>query len=167
MSARDDVVPGVPVPPEPFHPPRGFGESGAAGEARPPEGRHLYAPVVTAHFPAVAAAEAAATSLAELPWLEPRAIQLFQKEASDLDPEEALGGDLAATLYRFFQGEPPVDSGNDPGLAPGEAALIVQVATMAQAEAVLRHLEPLKPLHAHAYPAQDIAAQDAERSDHP
>ncbi|MBA3531357.1 MAG: hypothetical protein H0T73_05480 [Ardenticatenales bacterium] len=94
---------------------------------------HVYQAVVTAHFPDHDSGERARTQIEQLSLSRP--IQWFEKDA----PEAR--GDV-----------------NDPGLAPGEVAIIAQLDDESQGTEVLRICEEAGAKHARFYPAQVLGA---------
>lgn len=93
----------------------------------------IYAAVVTAHFPDAASADRAMEQLAQLNLTGADPIQRFEKE-----PPE--------TKYDV----------NDPGLEPGQVALIAQLEDESQGEEGVRICKDAGALHARFYPAQSL-----------
>lgn len=100
---------------------------------------HTYAAVVTAHFPDGASADRAIEQLLQLNLTGSNAIQRFEKEA----PE---------TKYDV----------NDPGLEPGEVAIIVQLEDEAQGDEGVRICEQAGAKHARFFPHQHIGGRADE-----
>ncbi|MDQ4076751.1 MAG: hypothetical protein M3220_10975 [Chloroflexota bacterium] len=94
---------------------------------------HIYPALVTAHFPDAESADRAIAQLQELNLTGAHPIQRFDKE----EPET-----------RFDV--------NDPGLEPGEVAVIAQLEDESQGEEAVRICEEAGAKHARFYPAQRI-----------
>ncbi len=92
-----------------------------------------YAAVLTAHFPDAASADSALAQLAHLSLTGHDPIQRFVKEAPEAPGDE-----------------------NDAGLAPGEVAIIVQLADEGQGAEGVRICQEAGAKHARFYPAQHI-----------
>ncbi len=93
-----------------------------------------YPSVVTAHFPDQASGERALAQLQQMTFERTQAIQFFGKESPDA----------------------PGDTQQDPGLAPGETAIIVQLDNEEQGPEVLRIFESVGAKHARHYPAETL-----------
>ncbi|HEX8681971.1 MAG TPA: hypothetical protein VF707_06650 [Ardenticatenaceae bacterium] len=93
-----------------------------------------YPSVVTAHFPDQASGERALAQLQQMTFERTQAIQFFGKESPDA----------------------PGDTQQDPGLAPGETAIIVQLDSEEQGPEVLRIFESVGAKHARHYPAETL-----------
>lgn len=123
------------------------GEVVVESDAPPPEYKQLhgeidadilhvgqtYAAVVTAHFPDGASADRAIEGLLQLNLTGSDPIQRFEKE-----PPES-----------------PYDR-NDPGLEPGEVAVIAQLEDESQGEAGVRICEEAGAKHARFFPSQRL-----------
>jgi hypothetical protein len=100
---------------------------------------HTYAAVLTAHFPDGASADHAIEQLQSLDLTGHDPIQRFEKTPPEIT------GDV-----------------NDPGLAPGEVGIVVQLADESQGEEAVRICEDAGAKHARFYPAQRIGSNDAD-----
>jgi hypothetical protein len=94
---------------------------------------HVYPAVVTAHFPDVESGRAALDHLRQYNIDEQESVQWFEKDPPD------VRGDV-----------------NDPGLEPGEAAIILQLQDESLGEEIVRQFEQAGAKHARFYPAQQL-----------
>jgi hypothetical protein len=101
---------------------------------------HVYHAVVTAHFPNRESGERARAQIEQLALSRP--IQWFEKEAPEAPGDE-----------------------NDPGLEPGEVALIAQLDEESQGAQVVRICEEAGAKHARFYPKQILGS--AQENDTP
>jgi hypothetical protein len=115
------------VPPPEYKPARGEVEADLTQVG------HTYPALVTAHFPDAASADQAIEQLQRLNLTGVDPIQRFEKE-----PPE--------TKYDL----------NDPGLEPGEVAVIAQLADESQGEEAVQICNSAGAKHARFYPAQRI-----------
>lgn len=94
---------------------------------------HEYPAVVTAHFPDESSAERALEQIRQVSFSRPEPIQVFTKEPPDTTGDE-----------------------NDPGLEPGEIAIIVQLDDESQGPDLVRICEEAGAKHARHYPSQHL-----------
>lgn len=97
-------------------------------------GPQRFPSVVTAHFPDRATGEQALAQLQGLNFERDQAIQFFGKESPDA----------------------PGDTQQDPGLAPGETAIIVQLDREEQGAEVLRIFEAAGAKHSRQYASETL-----------